>query len=134
MNWLQQLARGGDISWLSYYFADFVARQSATSLDELASLSAALVCEANLRGDVCVDLASLCERPLFESGQAGAVDLPRGPPHDRWCAELLTNPCFGAPGTRTPLTLDGTRLYLHRYWHYETRVAQHISGLLPSHH
>ncbi len=28
------------------------------------------------------------------------------------------------PGDRAPLVLDGDRLYLHRYWHYETRLAE----------
>ena len=35
----------------------------------------------------------------------------------------------GAPGDFTPLVLDGTRLYLGRYWHYERSVASAMRRL-----
>ena len=36
------LARGGDISWLSYYFAEFVSRQAGSAIDDLPGLVAAV--------------------------------------------------------------------------------------------
>ena len=44
---LKQLAQAGDISYLSYYFAEFIAQQSNCEMDDLVVISAALVSEKN---------------------------------------------------------------------------------------
>ena len=64
---LTQLARFGEISWLSCHFADFIAQQAGVEADHPLVYSAALVCEANRAGDVCVDLAQLSDQPYFSS-------------------------------------------------------------------
>ena len=83
---LQQLARDGDISWLSYYFAEFISTQDGSEIDGLAGLSAALVSEANLAGNVCVELAWFSGRPLFQSSHADAR-MPLGGNTAEWSAD-----------------------------------------------
>jgi exodeoxyribonuclease V alpha subunit len=129
-SFLHHLARNGDISWLSYYFAEFVATQAQSGIDELPSLSAALVSEANQNGSACIELGSFGKRPLFVSSYTAASEIPCGIDSASWCAQLRTNPCVGSPGDATPLTLDGERLYLNRYWNYENRVAGKICAML----
>ena len=127
---LQQLARDGDISWLSYYFADFISARNGSQIDELAGLSAALVSEANLAGNVCVDLVQFSGRPLFQSSHAEGAQLPLGGNPAEWSATLLAGVCVGSAGQHSPLIIDGTRLYLNRYWYYENFVSEKILSLL----
>jgi len=127
---LHHLARTGDISWLSYYFARFIATQAQSGIDDLPSLSAALVSEANQNGNVCIELGSFCERPLFVSNYIAANEIPCGIDSASWCAQLRASSCVGGPDDATPLTLEGERLYLNRYWNYENRVAGKIRAML----
>jgi exodeoxyribonuclease V alpha subunit len=118
-NLLYSLARNGDIHWLSYYFAEFIAKQARIPNDELASLSAALVSEANLAGNVCIDLDAYSMRPLFSSSRIDAAEIPVGLDRADWCDQLHTCPCIGRPYENAPLILDENRLYLNRLWFYE---------------
>ena len=127
---LHNLARNGDISWLSYYFAEFVAGQAQAGIDDLLSLSAALVSEANQRGNVCIELGRYNRRPLFDSSYPDGTEIPCGIDSDSWCTQLRASPCVGGAGESAPLTLDGDRLYLNRYWNYEEHVAGRIRAML----
>jgi exodeoxyribonuclease V alpha subunit len=129
---LNMLTKQGDISPLSYFFARFIAEQSAKGEDDLLAYSAALVSENNQMGDVCIDMNAFIGKPLFSSESIPRKDLPCGIDLDRWCRCLLESPCVGSAGEVTPLILEDHRLYLNRYWLYETRVAEMItSRLLP---
>lgn len=79
-------------------------------------VAAALAADATAAGHVCVDLAAVAGRPAFD----GAVAVA---PLEPLVAALRASPLVAAPGGYAPLVLDGTRLYLHRYWHYETTLA-----------
>ncbi len=129
-NLLYSLARNGDIHWLSYFFAEFIAKQAQTPTDELPGLSAALVSEANLAGNVCIELDAYSMRPLFNSSRIEAAEIPVGLNSDDWCARLRTSPCIGGPNEKAPLLLDENRLYLNRLWFYENFVATKIRALL----
>ena len=122
---LEQLARHGEIAWLSYHFAEFIAGQAGTTLDDPLCLAAARLCEENLAGSVCIDLAQLAGEPLF-----AAIEMPIAEDPALWRARLLASDCVAEPGERAPLTLDGNRLYLNRFWHYENAVAGRIQTLL----
>lgn len=117
---LAQLARSGQISWLSYYFAEFIARRAQCDIDSVVALSAALVSEANRSGDVCVDLDAHAGKPWFDADQGD--DTRCAPATAEW-REILSGPCVG---NRDPLTLDCGRLYLNRYWRYESEVARQL--------
>lgn len=127
---LYRLARYGDLGWLSYHFAAFVAARSGASLDEPLCLTAARLCEENLEGSVCVDLNALAGQPLFESELVPATEIPAAPAVSAWRTLLLDDDCVGVPGQRTPMTLEDDRLYLNRFWHYEDRVAARINAFI----
>ncbi|HUV22823.1 MAG TPA: exodeoxyribonuclease V subunit alpha [Gammaproteobacteria bacterium] len=127
---LQQLARDGDISWLSYYFAEFISARDGSQTDDLVGLSAALVSEANLAGNVCVELGQFNGRPLFQSSRSDGLRMPLGRDTAEWTATLLTSVCVGIGGQHSPLIIDDSRLYLNRYWFYENFVSEKILSLL----
>lgn len=126
---LSHLAACGDISWLSLHFAEFIAAQAQVDSDDLLSLSAALLCEANQQGSVCIDLADLGGKPMFVSSSIDSVRIPLAPKTPDWCTRLQACALVGAAGRRAPLTLDGEKLYLNRFWHYESFVAARIRQL-----
>jgi len=129
---LHKLARHGDISWLSYYFAEFVATRAQVDIDDLTGLSAALVCEANQAGNVCIDLEGLHHRPLFDSSRIDISEIPRGAEITRWCRHLQASPSVAAAGDFAPMTLDGSRLYLNRFWFYEDFIANRIAAKIST--
>jgi exodeoxyribonuclease V alpha subunit len=125
---LYSLMEAGILTPLSYYFARFFARGSGVALDSMLGVTAALVSQRNLQGDVCVDLSQYAGRPLFEARDAAAV--PLGPGLAEWLAILTGADWVGAPGVEAPLILDGRRLYLHKYWRFEQSVAKALAGRL----
>ena len=127
---LKTLAQQGDISYLSYYFAEFIAEQAAQPMDSLLAYSAALVSEANQQGDVCIMLDRFETGLLFNSERLLTADLPVAPDVESWCDLLLKFDCVGLPGEIAPLILEDRRLYLHRYWYYESKLAEYITTRL----
>jgi exodeoxyribonuclease V alpha subunit len=112
---------------LAYYFARFVARGADVAEDGPVAVAAALVSARNLEGDVCVDLAEHAGSTLFP-GEEGVADGPVAPPLADWLGLLGACPWVGQPGDATPLVLDGTRLYLGKYWRFEDDVAAALSA------
>lgn len=53
----------------------------------------------------------------------------RLPPSDKWIANLEAASCVGKPGERKPLILDDRRLYLHKYFSFETRLAERLQSM-----
>lgn len=84
--------------------------------------SAALLCMALDKGDVCLPLARLAgQRPWPEH----AFNLPK---LADWQAQLEASALVGADGDFTPLILDHGRLYLARYQAYERQLAAQLLG------
>jgi len=129
---LKILADNGDINPVSYFFADFIAEHSAVGPDSLLAYSAALVSENNANGDVCVELSQYLDRPLFSSDRIAPDDIPCGIEAGQWRQSLLESACVGTAGGETPLILDDDRLYLNRYWRYESGLAELITSRLQS--
>lgn len=84
---------------------------------DVARLAAALAADATAAGHVCVDLAAVAGTKVLD----GAVEVPS---LNALQSELESSPLVAKPGGFAPLVLDGHRLYLHRYWHYETALAR----------
>lgn len=85
-------------------------------------LAAALASRACSEGHVCLDLGLWAGEAIADPRCGG-----RCPPLDVWVAALRSSRVVGRPGERRPLILDDRgRLYLYRYWEYETRVAAEI--------
>ena len=116
---------GGAFSELDRHFARFIERRAGGNRPEVA-LAAALVSYYRSQGHICLDLAAVAGqwwpgRPEVERRAARCPEL------DAWIRALRTAPVVGVPGEFKPLVLDGRgRLYLHRYWEYETALAQEI--------
>jgi exodeoxyribonuclease V alpha subunit len=127
---LRQLAQAGDISYLSYYFAEFIAEQDGSTMDDLLALTAALVSENNQQGDVCVTLDAYENQPLFKASQSPGQSVQSGVTTLSWRERLLASSCVGCAGDLAPLILEGDRLYLNRFWFYETQVANAILSRL----
>ncbi len=88
-------------------------------------LAAALVSRARAEGHSCLDLRDVAGTVL--TAQPNDPNGHRLPALSAWKAELLQCPVVGKPGQFTPLVLDSAgRLYLHRYWEYETNLATAI--------
>ena len=97
---------------------------SLQRLDPAASplllASAALLCMALDKGDVCLPLARLAgQRPWPEH----AFNLPK---LADWQAQLEASPLVGGDGDFTPLILEHGRLYLARYQAYERQLATQL--------
>ena len=123
-NGLRTLMDAGLLAPLSYYFARFVVRGCGVDEDSVLGRSAALVSARNLDGDVCVNLGSFAGMPLVEEVGEEPIAVPRLPPLRDWLAVLQAADWVGEPGGVAPLILDGQRLYLGKYWHFEDRVAR----------
>lgn len=106
------------------HFAQFLERLAGGNRPGLA-LAAALASRASGDGHVCLDL------------HHAADDWPKTEPRppelgqaDAWIEQLRPLPVVGAPGEFKPLVLDAAgRLYLHRYWEHEHRLAATLRQL-----
>lgn len=98
--------------------------QRVTGLrDPHVALAARIVARETALGQVCVDLGERALRPT-DPGDPGS---PRAPELAVWLEHLASHPAVGRPGQARPLVLDDAgRLYLHRYWDYERRVAEDV--------
>jgi exodeoxyribonuclease V alpha subunit len=117
---------------LDQQFAAFLQRLAQADSPSLA-LAAMLVSRATRAGHVCIHLQA---PPRFEGMGGPSPNSPEFPASAEWQIELQQSPVVGRPGEFKPLVLDADgRLYLHRYWNYETLVAEGIrSRLAPSAH
>lgn len=136
---------------------DLLAEQGATP-SPLVILLAVLASHQVGRGHVCMDLAALLEDAgtvlalppddeafpvasgpvasvsIMASGEQPLASQPTdilGGVSVTDCIVALTASSAVSDGTRSaPLVLDGTRLYLRRYWLYEQGVATHVRARL----
>lgn len=118
---LNRLCHGGILSPLDIHFAGFMERLAGTRDPELW-LAAAMVSSYTSQGHICLDLSSVDGNQLLnaEDGKDPVV-CPRLP---HWCKKLRKTAVIGKPGKYAPLILDDrSRLYLHRYWDYQEKLA-----------
>jgi exodeoxyribonuclease V alpha subunit len=123
---IEVLAAAGFLSPLDVHFARALGRIGGEIRAEVL-LGAALASREIGQGNVCLDLRTRAASPAIdESGQVLAGDWPES---EAWIAALRSSPCVSrADGSEPrPLVLDGAgRLYLHRYWSYQQRLADGI--------
>jgi exodeoxyribonuclease V alpha subunit len=117
---LKKLKDAQSIASIDYYFAKFIAEQSAAESD-LVVLAAALVSYELGRGNVCVDLTEIGTPFDLEDANVFAdISLPAS------ISRLLESLAIGVCTDNKPMILDGNLLYLNRYWHYQEQVAKSI--------
>ena len=113
---------------LDVAFARFLAEQDAAA-DGAWLLLAALLSRRVADGHLCLDLAlweALAEEQAWPAPWREAIA--------RVLAEAGAPAWIGAGDDATPLVLDGTRLYLRRYWNHERQVAEAIRARLAQPH
>ncbi|WP_243042425.1 exodeoxyribonuclease V subunit alpha [Dyella sedimenti] len=120
--WLRPLDRA---------FARFLAEQDA-SAPAVLPLLGAVVSRQHADGHLCLDLSdwsALADEAAWPAAWRKAIGEAAGD-HSR----LLRTALLAVPGDAanegSPLVLDGSRLYLRRYWNHEWRVAQAITRRL----
>ena len=103
---------------IDFALADWCLRHGA---DPTVALGMLLVQQALGEGHACLMLGA--EGPAIP-GESAFCDA------EAFRAALEASALVGEPGARRPLILEGDRLYLHRYWQYEERLAQGLRALL----
>ena len=95
-------------------------RRLDPAAEPLVLISAALLCTALDKGDVCLPLARMAgQRPWPEH----AFKLPS---LADWRQQLQASPLVGSANSFAPMILDGERLYLARYQAYEQQLAEQL--------
>lgn len=103
---------------LDRQFAKLLARLAGDENSSELELAAKLASWNRREGNICVHLPSVAGTTW------GRLTLP---PLEAWTRRLRDTSVVGKPGEFKPLVLDAAgRLYLHRYWDYETRLAAAI--------
>ena len=126
-NQAEHFRRAETIAPIDHHFAGLMARLSGDSPE--VKLAAALVSYYRCQGHICVDLEE-CERTLPPAEIIAELGFAPWPDSVRLLQRLKESPVVGRPGDFTPLVLDESgRLYLHRYWKYETVLADAIVRL-----
>ena len=96
---------------------------------ETVLLAAAFAARAPRLAHVCTDLATLRERVAVDSDLPLDVGALPWPAVEQWLEDVSRSPLVADGG---PLRLEGSRLYLDRYWREERQVAAdlHLRGAL----
>ena len=110
---LDAARRQGHLSDLDVHFARLIAGYGDSPPVVLA---AALLSQLTSAGHLCLDLAALAGQPVLDGTLSAA-------PLEAWTTALREHPACGGAEAYTPLVLDGTRLYMRRYFDYEVWVA-----------
>ncbi|NMT63065.1 exodeoxyribonuclease V subunit alpha [Marinobacter orientalis] len=133
---------------LDHAFAAFVCNivhEQGEQPSAMLALLAAMVSHQVGRGHVCLDVRHLCRdtEPTLVLPPEGAGSLPADSlrPSDLFAdispdeliAGLDQSGAVGNGGQSTPLVLDGSRLYLRRFWRYEQAIAAGIRARLEDH-
>lgn len=128
---VKEMVERGGLRQLDYQFARFIADHSDN--EPLAFLAALVSAELG-RGHICLTLyqqeghlTDLASKLGFFGQEAD--ELNKQLLAIDWSQILNQAPLVGSNGESCPLTFDGERLYLHRYWHYEIMLAAHIESL-----
>lgn len=114
---LQAFVDAGAIAALDLHLAKTLARLGGES-DARVLLAVALASRAPGRAHICTDLVRLANQEMAEP------PLP-WPTLQGWQAVLAASPLVSQgsqSGSPRPVVLDGTRLYLQRYWRYQERL------------
>lgn len=125
------------------FVCDMVGEQGEQPSAMLALLTA-MVSHQVGRGHVCLDVRHLCQatEPTLVLPPEGVGSLPADSlrPSDLFSgvspaeltAALRASRAVGDGEQTTPLVLDGSRLYLRRFWRYEQSIAAGIRARLES--
>jgi exodeoxyribonuclease V alpha subunit len=117
---MKSLLQNNILSPIDVHLAGLMKKVSRPGSEEL-SLAAALASHHRLEGNICLDLSSMSGKQLTKDD-----DSPSCPELDEWLSILRGEDAVGKPGEYRPLILDGSRLYLYRYWEYEKNLVDRL--------
>lgn len=117
---LDQLSAIGMLHVFDCYFAKRLTNLVEDKRPEIL-LATALASRGIRQGHVCIDLNQL-EKNFF-AAEEKELQLPQA---ELWMELLNNSPLVSDGSITTPLVLQGSRLYLNRYWRYEQRLAQEL--------
>ncbi len=145
MNSLESLKGKGVFDDIDFHFAGLMRRLAGAKAPETLYPTCVLLSHLTLQGkNICLDIRKMSGRPLIQCvGDAGeeqmdiVKDIRLPADADAWIKSLMEAPVTGLAAAqkmaRTPLVLDGAgRLYIHRYWDYERRLADAIRAKAPA--
>lgn len=128
---LQRLQAGGMLSAVDVQLARTLGRLVPGQPDAVL-LGAAFASRAVSRGHVCADLRQVLARPLLDPS-GDPIEGATLPNLFDWVMELGQSPLCSDGSTLAPLVFDGeARLYLTRYWQYQTRLARSLRARAAS--
>lgn len=121
---MDKFCESGLLIHLDMHFAGFMERLAGGKAPEVF-LAAALISSYTRRGHICLDLSRIAGQPIAESEMpCEPMTCPELGP---WLAKLRQSTVVGQPGEFKPLIIDErSRLYLHRYWDYQQKLADWI--------
>ncbi len=125
---ISSLLKSKSISLLDYHFAQFIEKVSGEENPELA-LAAALLSHYREKGNTCLDLSMLAGKPFHNEEEEEVYPYPD---LSHWMEKIKNCPAVGHSEDFVPIITDNTRLYLHRYWHYEKSLAESIRERVQS--
>lgn len=128
--------RAGVLAPADVHVASTLCRLSGEE-DELVKLAAALAVRAPRAGHVRVDLSAVRstalagpqDEPTYRGERGQALDELPWPNPEEWLARLEQSALTSTrarPDPRRPLRLEGSSLYLERYWRDERAVADDL--------
>ncbi|WP_141721054.1 exodeoxyribonuclease V subunit alpha [Desulfoplanes formicivorans] len=118
------LQETGMFSPIDLHLASFVARLENKD-DALLTLGTALLSRHTSQGNICLDLSRMDAALVRELRTHGIA----WPDQATWLKRLGRALVVGRPGEDRPLILDGFRLYMKRYFDYETELASSLTRL-----
>jgi exodeoxyribonuclease V alpha subunit len=115
----------GVLSAADVHVASRLGRLGGETDDDVL-LAVAFAVRAPRLSHVCVDLATVATTATTELDEAVDLGALPWPDAGAWPARTAASPLVscGDASTRRPLCLEGTRLYLDRYWRQELAIAR----------
>ncbi len=109
---------------IDLHFGHLIRRRDSGPGADVLALTAALVSRERGRGHSCIDPRDWAGRPFPTEGVS---TLPPLPDPTTWDCALTGSELIGDGSRPTPLVRDSAgRIYLHRYWRAEQRLAQRL--------
>ncbi len=129
---IKELHKQGSLRDIDYFLTETLEREYKESTPELL-LAAALASHNMTETHVCIDIDKLAGKKWPEKDtekvDTNEQDLYQValPDEDTWKEKLETSTLCN--NSKSPLVLDGNRLYLRRYFRYEQTVANKLLAL-----
>lgn len=116
---LQKLHVENEIGLVELEFARFLIRMDS-AINDVVLFSAILTVHDQIHGNICTDLQSIGSSKLAEKLSLTKFSL------NELKSFLDDSELVGAPGDYVPLILEGNKLYLHKYWSFESKLVDWI--------